>query len=628
MTISWHEWIGGSDPDGSQPPEDWPFHDQANALAERLGHDWRHPEFDPTPEDKQAASAFYVQLVSRITTRRLHYLDGDERAALTSVYQLFQFARDTCTQYEPKCNRFTDLVWSLLNEVVSHFTAKWHKVFESQDDRLSEDQRHAFREELEPLQDQLSYYLQLFRALSRGGPILSPPPESRPSREPHQPFEFTRILFSPNVDDATAEAVYRAERDEIQRRRGSSDADKNPEDLTGLALSGGGLRSATFALGAIHGLAKNGVLPNFDYLSTVSGGGYAGSFLSCFLNTDVTTTPPIGLGSDELPFARYAAQESAPMRHLRSSSKTLITGGFWRQFQIPFLALAGWLASLLVALPPIILLTALICFTNAGAIQRALNIAASGVSEQNASEEKNTNAKNAEKQTPGDNNQEPAEKDSSTQDQITKTELPPIYTSKSPKVWLVGGAGLLFLAGLGLLLWAQQEQRDSGKTSLPEKQIYWVVILGFLFVGLLGWLLFPYAMILRHQIKVLVGSFPVPGEGLTAAIGGGGGSGLYPTFAGILQNELDAFGIQTDRIRPGAVFVHRSGSRLDCKALAFSPSRQLIGLRLVVDRDAGSDRHRFVGSSAVEHQRVFAAPVLSRPIVTCVPSANAPGRHN
>ena len=44
-------------------------------------------------------------------------------------------------------------------------------------------------------------------------------------------------------------------------------------DLFGLALSGGGIRSATFALGVLQALAKRGLLSKIDYLSTVSGGG-------------------------------------------------------------------------------------------------------------------------------------------------------------------------------------------------------------------------------------------------------------------------------------------------------------------------------------------------------------------
>ena len=54
------------------------------------------------------------------------------------------------------------------------------------------------------------------------------------------------------------------------------------EPRTALCISGGGIRSATFALGVIQRLAALGVLPQFDYLSTVSGGGYIGSWLSSY----------------------------------------------------------------------------------------------------------------------------------------------------------------------------------------------------------------------------------------------------------------------------------------------------------------------------------------------------------
>ena len=50
-------------------------------------------------------------------------------------------------------------------------------------------------------------------------------------------------------------------------------------DLAGLALSGGGIRSATFNLGVLQALADLRLLHRIDYLSTVSGGGYVGSWL-------------------------------------------------------------------------------------------------------------------------------------------------------------------------------------------------------------------------------------------------------------------------------------------------------------------------------------------------------------
>ncbi len=52
---------------------------------------------------------------------------------------------------------------------------------------------------------------------------------------------------------------------------------------TALCISGGGIRSATFALGVLQGLARYGCLHKFAYLSTVSGGGYIGSWLSSWI---------------------------------------------------------------------------------------------------------------------------------------------------------------------------------------------------------------------------------------------------------------------------------------------------------------------------------------------------------
>lgn len=50
-------------------------------------------------------------------------------------------------------------------------------------------------------------------------------------------------------------------------------------DVWGLALSGGGIRSATFSFGLLRGLARQRLFNRFDVLSTVSGGGYVGSML-------------------------------------------------------------------------------------------------------------------------------------------------------------------------------------------------------------------------------------------------------------------------------------------------------------------------------------------------------------
>ena len=58
------------------------------------------------------------------------------------------------------------------------------------------------------------------------------------------------------------------------------------EHLTGISFSGGGIRSGTFAVGLLQGLSSLGLLRRFDYLSTVSGGGYAGGWLASWLKRD------------------------------------------------------------------------------------------------------------------------------------------------------------------------------------------------------------------------------------------------------------------------------------------------------------------------------------------------------
>src|SRR5207302_5976119 len=63
----------------------------------------------------------------------------------------------------------------------------------------------------------------------------------------------------------------------IRKRGGTPDHEGAP---TAHCISGGGIRTATFALGVLQGLAGASILDKFHYLSTVSGGGYIGSWLS------------------------------------------------------------------------------------------------------------------------------------------------------------------------------------------------------------------------------------------------------------------------------------------------------------------------------------------------------------
>jgi hypothetical protein len=81
--------------------------------------------------------------------------------------------------------------------------------------------------------------------------------------------------------------IHKQERDEIQKRRVKQSyhpEDRDKPTFVGLALSGGGIRSATFCLGFLQGLHSLRLLRVFDYLSTVSGGGYLGGWWSAWLS--------------------------------------------------------------------------------------------------------------------------------------------------------------------------------------------------------------------------------------------------------------------------------------------------------------------------------------------------------
>jgi hypothetical protein len=94
-----------------------------------------------------------------------------------------------------------------------------------------------------------------------------------------------------------------AKRRELLRPKVDTGVDfKNtPSFVTGLALSGGGIRSATISIGMMQALAKADLLKQFDYLSTVSGGGYAGGFLcSLLMPEDIRQSPQKDISDDEL----------------------------------------------------------------------------------------------------------------------------------------------------------------------------------------------------------------------------------------------------------------------------------------------------------------------------------------
>ncbi|MGB2932653.1 MAG: patatin-like phospholipase family protein [Methyloceanibacter sp.] len=124
--------------------------------------------------------------------------------------------------------------------------------------------------------------------------------------------------------------------------------ERNVDDpWMGIALSGGGIRSATFCLGVLQALASKDFLKHFDYVSSVSGGGY----ISCSLqwwwhqrDPNPKQTPlklgvegPLGRGKDDFPFGTSEpgpvptgggdVYKRARLKRLRDHGNYLAPGG-------------------------------------------------------------------------------------------------------------------------------------------------------------------------------------------------------------------------------------------------------------------------------------------------------------
>jgi hypothetical protein len=96
-----------------------------------------------------------------------------------------------------------------------------------------------------------------------------------------------------------------------KERIGVEDKD---EKLYGLAISGGGIRSASFALGVLQALVlpKINLLKKLHYMSTVSGGGYIGASLTWFLRMGLLNKEPAGLTVDNFPFGTKGVGAKKP----------------------------------------------------------------------------------------------------------------------------------------------------------------------------------------------------------------------------------------------------------------------------------------------------------------------------
>lgn len=135
-------------------------------------------------------------------------------------------------------------------------------------------------------------------------------------------------------------------------------------ERVGLALSGGGIRSATFCLGVIQALARAKRLTAVDYLSTVSGGGYIGGWLSAWVyrkglervqNTlSRPAKPGVFVEAPEIAWLRRYSNYLAPRLGLLSADSMTLVATWTRNVLLNLVVVVS-LISLLVLLPRLLL---------------------------------------------------------------------------------------------------------------------------------------------------------------------------------------------------------------------------------------------------------------------------------
>jgi choline dehydrogenase-like flavoprotein len=154
-----------------------------------------------------------------------------------------------------------------------------------------------------------------------------------------------RIAFPPFTGVATDE-----------EEKPQADSLPPPRNPVGLALSGAGIRSATFCLGVLQALARKDRLREVDFLATVSGGGYIGGFLGR-LFTRVVHEVPDKVGRVQ---EKVADLNSPEIAWLRSTGNYLIGDGlsdlrrnlaiFWRNLFAVHLVIAALVIAIFAVL--------------------------------------------------------------------------------------------------------------------------------------------------------------------------------------------------------------------------------------------------------------------------------------
>lgn len=150
----------------------------------------------------------------------------------------------------------------------------------------------------------------------------------------------------------TREAEALNQRRENMRDHGleTVEADDFARSKFGIALSGGGIRSATINLGFLKTLNAFKILQKSDYLSSVSGGGYCASYIQATLK-------------ERADYEKLFSKED--ITHMRSYGAYLIPGqSATRKLWNTLILTVGYLVSLLMSLlGPALIVAAIVIFT-------------------------------------------------------------------------------------------------------------------------------------------------------------------------------------------------------------------------------------------------------------------------
>jgi hypothetical protein len=305
----------------------------------------------PMTPDQAAAHRFLTELRTRISTQPLPYQHGVEARALQSMWEVFGHAREAIKE-NPGCEVFAARTVELLNLAVRPLTARWHRAFE--EGRLNgRDGADEFRGELEQVQRTLRVFASELHEMAYGAPYVDArTPDVMADAELNSlfqslPYGFTAHLASM---DAMARAIASDEAAAVARRRAKLNVKASPgRDAIGLALSGGGIRSATFSLGVVQVLAEKGLLEEVDFLSTVSGGGYTGCFM----------TQQLGAGLQSSAVASPHGPDPAAIRYVRQHARYLLLDNPKQQWSMVTATFAGMLLNWTAPVSVILLLALL-----------------------------------------------------------------------------------------------------------------------------------------------------------------------------------------------------------------------------------------------------------------------------